>query len=159
MSPTNRTPSLVSPRLANYFKDYSLYHKTRGNQLTHYLGIPLIVISVLGLLANLTFGLQDLTGSPYFRIDGGSLLFVAGVIWYLFLDWKLTSAFSLVLVGFYFLGRVLPLYVNWSIFVLGWILQGIGHAAYEKKSPAFFRNITHLLIGPIWIFSKSINYK
>jgi uncharacterized membrane protein YGL010W len=42
----------------------------------------------------------------------------------------------------------------WGVFVLGWVLQFVGHGHYEKKSPAFFKNLTHLLIGPLWVFSK-----
>jgi uncharacterized membrane protein YGL010W len=26
---------------------------------------------------------------------------------------------------------------------------------YEKKSPAFFRNVAHLLVGPLWILAKA----
>jgi uncharacterized membrane protein YGL010W len=44
-----------------------------------------------------------------------------------------------------------------GLFVLGWILQFIGHA-FEGNKPAFFRNPIYLLVGPFWwvkkIFSK-----
>lgn len=44
-----------------------------------------------------------------------------------------------------------------ALFVLGWILQFIGHA-FEGKPPSFFRDPTFLLVGPTWyakrIFAK-----
>jgi len=156
---TKNPKTLLSPRLQKYFKDYSSYHKTKGNQLTHYVGITLIVVSLLGLLGGLPIAGDGLTGHPYFRVDGGTLLLTAGVLWYLILDWKLAVPFSMLMTGFYFLGRVLPDSINWAFFITGWILQGIGHAVFEKKSPAFFKNVVHLLIGPLWIFSKLIGYK
>ena len=40
-----------------------------------------------------------------------------------------------------------------SLFVVGWILQFIGHA-FEGKAPSFFRDPTFLLIGPMWFLKK-----
>ena len=37
-----------------------------------------------------------------------------------------------------------------AVFVIGWILQFVGHY-FEGKSPAFLTNLVHLLIGPLWI--------
>jgi uncharacterized membrane protein YGL010W len=39
--------------------------------------------------------------------------------------------------------------VGIALFVLGWILQFIGHA-FEGKAPSFFRNPGFLLMGPTW---------
>lgn len=36
-----------------------------------------------------------------------------------------------------------------GLFVLGWILQIVGHF-FEGKPPAFFSNPIYLLIGPFW---------
>jgi uncharacterized membrane protein YGL010W len=48
-------------------------------------------------------------------------------------------------------------FFNWKIglglFVLGWILQFIGHA-FEGKAPAFFSNPKYLIIGPMWLIQK-----
>ena len=150
---------LISSQLAQYFKDYASYHKTRGNKVTHYFGITFIVVSLLGLMSNLVVGESGLTGSYYFRVDGGTIILILALIRYVFIDWKITIPFSLVAFGLYFLGRSIPTPINWVLFVGGWILQGIGHYVYEKKSPAFFQNLTHLLIGPLWIFARLIGYR
>lgn len=57
----------------------------------------------------------------------------------------------------------LPLaFVNWplalGLFVVGWILQFIGHA-FEGKPPAFFKNPIYLLVGPIWWVRKMLGMK
>ncbi|MDE2314628.1 MAG: DUF962 domain-containing protein, partial [Elusimicrobia bacterium] len=44
----------------------------------------------------------------------------------------------------------------WTAFILGWIFQFVGHAAFEKKNPAFTRNLIHLLVGPMWILKKAL---
>lgn len=54
----------------------------------------------------------------------------------------------------------LPLFFwNWrwalTLFVVGWILQFVGHAI-EGNQPAFFRNPVYLLIGPMWIVRRAL---
>jgi len=42
---------------------------------------------------------------------------------------------------------------------VGWIFQAIGHTVYEKNSPAFFRNLIHLLIGPIFLLNEFFHFR
>ncbi len=151
--------SLLSAKLKTYFEDYSYYHKSKGNRVTHYFGIPMIVISLLGLLSHLTFGLNESLALTYFRIDAGTLLLVLAFFQYLYIDWKISIPFIFFLIGLYYLGRAIPIPLNWFFFVSGWVVQGIGHYVYEKRSPAFYKNLIHLFIGPLWIFSKFIGYR
>ncbi|MBW3671962.1 MAG: DUF962 domain-containing protein, partial [Acidobacteria bacterium] len=46
--------------------------------------------------------------------------------------------------------------LNGVLFIAGWVLQFVGHGMYEKSSPAFLRNLLHLLVGPIWIVNDLI---
>ncbi|MDQ3753560.1 MAG: DUF962 domain-containing protein [Acidobacteriota bacterium] len=53
----------------------------------------------------------------------------------------------------------LPLvFFNWrwalALFVVGWIMQFIGHAI-EGNQPTFFRNPVYLLIGPLWLLRRA----
>jgi uncharacterized membrane protein YGL010W len=128
------------------FADYSEYHRTAGNKLFHRLGIPLIVLSLLGMLARV-----GLFRAGAFAVDLGMVLLVASALFYIALDWKLGAAMAVVSAAFYVTGRFLPLWLNVALFILGWIFQFIGHAVYEKNSPAFSRNLVHLLVGPLWI--------
>lgn len=144
-------------RVQFYFKDYASFHRTPGNQATHLVGIPVIVIAVLGLFGHLVIG-DGLTGSETFRVDAGVLVWLLGSIWYAVLEWKLALPFSLVTAGFYFLGRAIPVPALVALFIVGWIIQYIGHYVYEHKSPAFYKSAGHLLIGPFWIFAKLVGY-
>ena len=42
-----------------------------------------------------------------------------------------------------------------ALFILGWVFQLISHHAYQGRSPAFFRNLAYLLVGPLWILAKA----
>ena len=135
---------MFSKKLKERFMDYAMHHKTRANQLCHYFGIPMIVVSLLGLLANVS--LLTLNASLF-------LLFLV-LLRYFFLDWKITLPFGLIALGIYFFAMTLPLSFLWGLFILGWVFQFIGHYAFEKKSPSFFHHADHLLIGPLWVFVK-----
>ena len=52
-------------------------------------------------------------------------------------------------------GRALPWAVGLGLFLGGWILQFLGHALFEKSSPAFLRNLLHLLVGPAWLVERA----
>ena len=141
----------IQPRLAAYFRDYGNFHRTHGNEICHFFGIPMILLAIVGLLARVTLGPEF---SPELRLDLGILSALGALAWYLMLDWRVGAPFGLVLLGNYFLGRAIPAPWLWVLFVVGWIFQLVGHYKYEKKSPAFLKNIEHLLIGPLWVFSR-----
>lgn len=124
------------------FEDYASYHRTEGNQWFHRLGIPLIMLTLIGMLARV-----ELFGG----IDGAMVLIALAGIYYVILDWRLGIGMIVVSVAMYFAGAALSMPVNATFFVLGWIFQFIGHSVYEKRQPAFFRNFVHLLVGPLWI--------
>jgi uncharacterized membrane protein YGL010W len=130
-------------QIRTLFADYSAYHQTPGNKAFHRLGIPMIMLSLIGLLARVKLG----------PVDAAMLLIVLSEIYYLTIEWRLGALMLLVSIGFYFLGLALPLWVNATLFILGWIFQFIGHKVYEHKNPAFFRNFVHLLVGPLWILN------
>ena len=50
------------------------------------------------------------------------------------------------------------LFFNWRwalrFFIVGWILQFVGHAI-EGNQPAFFRNPVYLLVGPLWVLRRT----
>jgi len=149
----------MSKRLEIYFEDYASHHHVRGNKLLHFLGIPLIAVSLLGLLAQLPLLPAYIPAGEVIRLDGGTLLLILATLWYLLLDWRLAVPFALFGAGMYFSGRAIPNQGLWGLFVVGWICQGVGHAVYEKRSPAFFHNVRHLLIGPLWIFAQWVGHR
>jgi len=133
------------------FADYASYHQTKGNKWFHRFGIPLIMLTALGMLARI--GIVTIRNV---RIDGGMLLIALAVVYYLMLEWRLAIPMLIVSIAFYLLGVWMPMWLNVALFILGWIFQFIGHSVYEHKQPAFFRNVVHLLIGPLWILNDVI---
>jgi uncharacterized membrane protein YGL010W len=141
----------MSPVLQGHFADYSSFHRTPGNKACHYVGIPLIVLSLLALLARV-----PLFELGTFTVTAAELLLVAATAYYLTLDVALAVMMLVASVLMAALGRVLPTSVAAALFVLGWVFQFIGHYVYEKKSPAFARNLVHLLVGPLWIAARAV---
>lgn len=133
------------------FADYASYHRTAGNKAFHRLGIPMIMLTLIGMLTRVR--LFEVDGV---RVDAAMLLIAASTIYYLIVEWRLAIAMLAVSIGFYYLGAWMPMWLNVTLFVLGWIFQFIGHSVYEHKQPAFFRNFVHLMIGPLWILNDLI---
>jgi uncharacterized membrane protein YGL010W len=128
------------------FADYASHHQTRGNKLCHHIGIPLIMLSLLGMLARIEVG----------PIDAAIALIAAVELYYLILDWRLALLMLVLTAAIYLAGTALPMWLLIALFVLGWVSQFVGHSAYEKNQPAFFRNLVHLLIGPLWIVNDLV---
>lgn len=135
------------PDIQALFADYASYHRTKGNKAFHRLGIPLIMLTLIGMLVRV-----HVAG----RVDAAMILIALAEIYYLLAEWRLAIAMLAVSIAFYFIGGAMPLWLNVTLFVLGWIFQFIGHSVYEHKNPAFFRNFTHLLVGPLWILNDLI---
>src|SRR5437764_4209983 len=121
------------------FADYASYHQTPGNKLFHRLGIPLIMLTLIGMLARAGVG----------HLNAAVALIIVAEIVYFMLEWHLAVAMLLVSVAFYFAGWAIPFWFNVALFVLVWIFQFIGHSVHESKSPAFLTNLIPLLLAPM----------
>jgi hypothetical protein len=148
--------TLPTSALLIYFKDYEQYHRTRGNKLTHLVGIPGVLFSLVGLLSHVQ--LWTLSTDSLFPLDLGIILALIGSLFALKVDFKLGIPFMLYAYLNYLLARHLPLNILILIQVLAWVLQLVGHFVYEKKSPAFLTSLEHIFIGPMWIFAFFIGY-
>lgn len=140
----------MSPALKSYFADYAAFHATPGNKACHSVGIPLIVLTLFSFLAAVP--LAEVAG---FGLTLAEVALAAIFLYYLTLDAPLALMMLAASAVFDAAGRFLAIPVAAGLFVLGWILQFVGHYVYEKRSPAFFRNATHLLVGPLWILAKA----
>jgi uncharacterized membrane protein YGL010W len=140
----------MTPVLRSHFADYAAFHGTAGNRACHYVGIPLIVLSLFGLLAQV-----PLFSALGFTVTLAEALIVLATAYYLTLDAVLAVLMLAVSVLLAATARWLGVPASAALFVLGWLLQFVGHYVYEKKSPAFFRNVIHLMVGPLWILAKA----
>jgi uncharacterized membrane protein YGL010W len=140
---------------AQLFSDYNSYHKNSVNKLTHYFGIPFIIFGLLGLLAKIWS--VPLAGN--LNIDFGLLLIVFVLPFYLWLHLIMGFLFVVAAGVMWYFARETSLTFLWSIFITGWVLQFIGHSIFEKRQPAFLKNMLHVLVGPLWIFTSLFNVK
>lgn len=137
---------------------YGVSHTHPFNKLIHWICVPAIFFSIVGLIYSIPpgpiRGLEFLLGS-FANWATFVLLFVLIYYWTisppLTLGMLLFSAMSLSLANFLSISSAVPL---WSIclliFVLAWILQFYGHKI-EGKKPSFFQDLQFLLIGPAWL--------
>jgi uncharacterized membrane protein YGL010W len=140
----------MTTALQAHFADYGAFHQTAGNKACHYVGIPLIVLSGFALLSAIP--IADVGG---LHVTWAEVLLLFAGSYYLAMDAGLGMLMLVVSVLFDAAGRQIPVLPAAGLFIFGWILQFIGHYVYEGKSPAFFRNVTHLLVGPLWILAKA----
>jgi uncharacterized membrane protein YGL010W len=122
-----------------WFDEYGESHRNPVNKLLHWICVPLITFSVLGILWAI---------HPWI-----SLLAVAlSLAFYASLSWRIAAAmlvFSLIMLGIL---ASMPhvLIPSVAIFIIAWIGQFIGHHL-EGMKPSFFKDLQFLLIGPIWL--------
>jgi len=152
--------SAQSSRLQHYFEEYQSFHQNPTNRMLHWVGVPLLILGLLGLLSFLQFGPPFL--GNLMAWDAGLILCMVSVLFYFWVNWPLGLPFSLVFIGFYICGKQLMLAHAWpllgGLFLAGWILQIVGHSQFEKRAPAFLKSGEHILIGPLWIFAQLIGY-
>jgi uncharacterized membrane protein YGL010W len=122
---------------------YGESHLNHTNEVIHFICIPAIVFSFLGMLWALhplaAIAVTVVSLLYYFRLSVpfaiGMLLMSGAMLWIL---------------------SVLPqaqvLKVSLAVFVVSWIGQFIGHKI-EGKKPSFFDDLRFLLIGPLFVLS------
>jgi uncharacterized membrane protein YGL010W len=137
-----------------WFAEYGESHQDHTNKIIHWICVPAIVFSLIGLLWSLPRPEYFAAISPW--LNWGTLFIVLAMLYYAILSWPLMLGMivisALVIIGNAALARLnTPLWqISLGIFVLAWIGQFIGHRI-EGKKPSFFKDIQFLLIGPIWL--------
>ncbi len=128
---------------ARLFGEYAAYHNDPRNRLCHAFGIPLIILGLMGLTAQVRLG----------PIDLAIVLALLTLIYYATIDRRGAFLSLLVFAVLYVLSTKLPWQVNAGAFVLGWAFQLVGHRI-EGTKPKFLENLIYLLIGPLYIFNE-----
>lgn len=133
---------------------YAAYHQDRRNILTHLIGIPMIVLAVATLLSRPGMQSGGLWLSPALLVG------VLAAVYYLLLDLRYGVVMALKLTIFLWFAALLAQlstagWLGWGLvlFVLGWIIQFIGHH-YEGRKPAFLDDIMGLAIGPLFVVAE-----
>ena len=140
--------------LSEWLGEYGSSHQNPTNKLLHWICVPLILLSILGLLCVLPLPGALKAMSPC--LNWGALTAAAALIYYVLLSPALAAGIALAFLMMFALLRALaalayPLWLTCAvIFVVAWIGQFIGHAV-EGRRPSFFKDLQFLLIGPMWL--------
>ena len=122
---------------------YGDSHQDHTNEIIHFVCIPLIVFSLLGILWAIhpVLAVAVTLGALYYytKLSRG---FAVGM--------GVMSAAMLGILALMPPMTVLP--VSIAVFVVSWIGQFIGHKI-EGKKPSFFDDLKFLLIGPLFVLS------
>lgn len=146
--------------LEQWFEEYAISHQNDTNIRIHYICVPAIFFSIVGLIMSIPNGfLRSLLKLNNPLIENWAFIVLVFILlFYLRLSLKvaiqilLFSAFCVV--TNYFMGKYLPLATtSVIIFVVAWLGQFYGHKI-EGKKPSFLKDLQFLLIGPAWVMRK-----
>ena len=139
-----------------WFDEYGESHRNHVNKVVHWICVPAIVFSVVGLLWSIPVPASWRAVSPL--LNFGTLLLAAAVVYYFFLSTPLAVGMAIVsamilAILLWLEGLTVPVWqVAAAVFVVAWIGQFIGHI-FEGRRPSFFKDLQFLLIGPIWLLA------
>ena len=143
-----------------YFDEYAVSHQNETNQTIHYICVPLIFFSVIGLLMSIpTTFLENLLDLSNPMLENWAVVFgLITTLFYMRLGFwyfiEMLFVILLCIIGNFYLGsQIHLLYTSITIFVLAWIGQFYGHKI-EGKKPSFLKDLDFLLIGPLWVIQK-----
>jgi uncharacterized membrane protein YGL010W len=139
-----------------WFDEYGESHQDPRNKVLHWICVPIIVVSLVGLLWSLPVPAAFASISPL--LNWGTLLVAAALVYYFAMSWSLAVGMlvfvAVIITALALLDRLsVSLWILCvALFVLAWIGQFIGHQ-YEGRRPSFFKDIQFLMIGPLWLLS------
>ena len=135
---------------------YASVHRDARNKATHFIGIPVIVFS---LLLALTQWQLQIAGH---HTSAAAVLAVLAVLGWMTLDAGIGIAMGVVMLMMWYaaealagaLGTPSSVWIGFAaLFVFGWALQFLGHH-YEGKRPALIDNLFQGFIGPMFLVAE-----
>jgi uncharacterized membrane protein YGL010W len=137
------TPTQTTRKIDTLLTHYGKSHLNPTNEVIHFVAIPLIMLSIVGLMYALhpwvAFAFMAASLVYYARLS--TVFLVAMAVWS-------TLLYALILM----MGDKVW-QTSLIIFVGAWIAQFIGHNI-EGKKPSFFEDIQYLWVGPLFVLSK-----
>ena len=124
--------------ISEWLNEYSESHQNKTNKLIHWVCVPTIYFSIIGIMAHFSALLT-------------ALLLVLSFVFYARLDIVLAVAMAVLTLMMAWFIWILPVGIGFfmALFVFAWIGQFYGHKV-EGKKPSFFKDFQFLLIGPLW---------
>ena len=143
--------------LKQQMQSYGAYHRDPRNKLTHFFGVPLVTFSLFLFLGWFRFVHPEVL-----PITAATLFYLAVCVYYFRLDWRIAMLqlpFTLLLlIAADVVARQSMAFsatVFLATFVLGWIIQLVGHAI-EGRRPALADNILQVFNAPLFLTVEAL---
>ena len=138
--------------------EYGESHQNSTNKTIHWICVPLIFLSIVGLIASIPSSMvQSILGENNPYANWAAILLILVLIYYVSLSIPLSigmmlfGVLCLFVINFIVQLDIAPLWlVSLGIFVVAWIGQFYGHKV-EGKKPSLVKDVQFLLIGPAWL--------
>jgi uncharacterized membrane protein YGL010W len=151
--------------LEQWFDEYAVSHQNPKNKAIHYICVPAIFFSIIGLLLSIPSNFIATILKFDLPILENWAVVVLFFVLLFYIRLSLIMAFKIAIFAVfsliinYYIGQVLPLWiVSITLFAIAWIGQFYGHSI-EGKKPSFLKDLQFLMIGPAWVldnlFSKN----
>ena len=139
-----------------WLDEYGESHKNETNKTIHWISVPAIFFSIVGLFYSIKLPVQL---TPALQLNLAMILIVLVTMYYFSLSktiWIGMLLFGLVCLAICFLIETYTSSPLWLVcvivFVMAWVVQFYGHKV-EGKKPSFLKDIQFLMIGPMWLMS------
>ena len=139
----------MKKNIHDWLNAYGISHQNPTNIKIHWICVPLIMLSIIGLLANIQLNVNILSAYPQYN-HAGMILVLFGCIYYYFLSKSLLLgmipvSITMLMVVSWLSTFSYPLWLtSLIIFVISWAGQFYGHKI-EGKRPSFFQDIQFFL--------------
>lgn len=141
-----------------WFDEYGVSHKNKTNKFIHWICVPAIFFSIVGLFAAIPHDFLDAFFPEHYSpfINFGTIGLTLALLFYFALSPRLFIGMLLLSVAIIYGNAMIELSALslWQFslitFVLAWVGQFIGHHI-EGAKPSFFKDLQFLMIGPAWL--------
>lgn len=154
--------NITMKTVQQWYSEYAESHQNKLNQNIHFICVPLIFFSIIGLFMSIpnTFLAGMFGFDSLLFVNWAIIGLIVPMIFYTSLSFlvclRMMIFSAICIVGNYYLSLATDLLIaSIVIFVLAWIGQFYGHHI-EGKKPSFLKDLQFLLIGPAWVFEKMV---
>lgn len=141
--------------IQQWLGEYGESHQDHTNKTIHWICVPLIFFSIVGLL----FSIKLPFVMAGIQLNAAMIVLAVTTIYYFSLSRTLWIGLFLFAVLCLWLCHIIE-HANFIqlwlfcviVFVLAWVGQFYGHKV-EGKKPSFLKDIQFLMIGPAWLMS------
>ena len=144
--------------IQQWLVEYAESHQNSTNKLIHWICVPTIYFTIVGLLYSIPLQFGEVAG---LKINFGSIVAALIFIYYSLLSLKLAFGMMFFSILCIFLSEWIFQVTNsnlglaltcLALFTISWIFQFLGHHI-EGKKPTFIKDLQYLMIGPAWVIS------